>query len=229
MVSNCVWDVCSYFMEHLQWHKPRLVLLGPKIEALPDAHPSKPRCLFELSKLFSLVGNHTESRRILIRTLKLWRERGDEFEVAQTLMWLSDVNWMLDPHEEGTWQVKEAFPDALTPPPSDDDSDSNASGTLWATSDDTEGALGTWQSTQLDRRKSLPRLVVDPGPRPFPLCQQQKAPGPGPLLQLPPFMPVAFEQVKNASLALSTPAESPSEPKRAYRGKRSGPLKLTIT
>ena len=37
-----VWDVCGYLMEHLYWHKKRLVVLGPKVEALPDDHRSKP-------------------------------------------------------------------------------------------------------------------------------------------------------------------------------------------
>ena len=39
---------------------------------------------------------------------------------------------------------------------------------------------------------------------------------------------VIVEQVKSASLALSTSEESPSEPKRTFRGKRSGPSRLTI-
>ena len=107
--SNGVWDICGYFMEHLNLHKPRVVLLGPKIEALLDAHPSKPRCLFKLSKLFTSIGNDTESRRLLIHTLKLWRERGDALEVADTLGRLSDVNRLLDLHEEGIQQAKEAL------------------------------------------------------------------------------------------------------------------------
>jgi len=107
--SNNVWDVCSHFMEHLKWHKPRLVLLGPKIKALPDADPSKPRCLFGLSGLFFSVGNHMERKQLLIHTLKLWRERGDEFEVAKALSVLSDANRMLGLHEEGIQQVNEAI------------------------------------------------------------------------------------------------------------------------
>ena len=54
------WDAYAHFMNHLYWHKIRLVALGPKIEGLPDDHRSKPRCLFQLSQLFQVVGNHTE-------------------------------------------------------------------------------------------------------------------------------------------------------------------------
>ena len=107
--SNRVWDVSSYFMEHLHWHKPRLVLLGPKIEALPDAHPAKPRCLLWLSQLFASVGNYTECKRLLIHTLRLWREQGDDFEVAKTLRCLSNANRPLKLREEGIGQVKEAL------------------------------------------------------------------------------------------------------------------------
>ena len=34
-----VWDACAYFMGHLYWHKRRLVVLRPKIEALSDTPP----------------------------------------------------------------------------------------------------------------------------------------------------------------------------------------------
>jgi len=54
------WEACSRFMDHLVWHKPRLVMLGPKIEALPDNHSSKAKCLRDLSWLFTLVGNQGE-------------------------------------------------------------------------------------------------------------------------------------------------------------------------
>ena len=44
--SDDIWSVCTNFMEHLYWHKKRLTILGPKIEDLPDDHPSKPERLF---------------------------------------------------------------------------------------------------------------------------------------------------------------------------------------
>ena len=104
-----VWDACASFMEHLYWHKPRQVLLGPKIEGLPDDHRFKPRCLYQLSLLFDSVGNYTEEKRVLIRALKLWRERGVDFRAAQTLMHLSDANRLLGLYKEGILQAKEAL------------------------------------------------------------------------------------------------------------------------
>ena len=50
--SGGVWSACGYFMEHVFWLKPWLVMLGPKIEALADDHHSKLECLFPLSGLF---------------------------------------------------------------------------------------------------------------------------------------------------------------------------------
>jgi len=107
--SADVWDVCANFMDHLTWHKPRLVVLGPKLEGLPDDHPSKPKCLFRLSQLFGMVGNRAEEKRALTLALKLWRERGDNFWVANTLRFLSDGNRMLGLHGEGILQAKEAL------------------------------------------------------------------------------------------------------------------------
>ena len=43
--SVSVWNACRDFMRHLVWNKRRLVVLGPKIEGLPDDHRSKPECL----------------------------------------------------------------------------------------------------------------------------------------------------------------------------------------
>ena len=39
--SNDIWRLCGYFVMHLHWHKPRLVVLGPKIKELPADHPLK--------------------------------------------------------------------------------------------------------------------------------------------------------------------------------------------
>jgi hypothetical protein len=38
--SDNTWNACANFMRHLYWHKPRLVVLGPKLEGLPDNQPS---------------------------------------------------------------------------------------------------------------------------------------------------------------------------------------------
>ena len=104
-----VWDVCVEFMGHLYWHKPRLVILRPKIEGLPDDHRSKPRCLFQLSRLFDSVGNHVERKRLLVHTLKLRRERRNDLQAAETLKFLCDANRMLGLHKEGIQQAEEAL------------------------------------------------------------------------------------------------------------------------
>ena len=101
-----VWDACAYFMGHLYWCKKRLVMLGPKIEGLPDNHPSKPQCLFQLSWLFESVGNTTEYKRLLTHALKLWREQGNDLQTARTLRSLSDANRLLGLYEEGVQQAK---------------------------------------------------------------------------------------------------------------------------
>ena len=107
--SADIWDACSNFMKHLYWHKPRLITLGPKVEGLSDDHPSKPQCLRRLAWLFSSVGNNTEFRRLLIYDLELWRQRGDDFEVAQTLRFISEANRALGLREEGVQQAREAL------------------------------------------------------------------------------------------------------------------------
>ena len=107
--SEMVWDACARFMAQLFWHKSRLVALEPKIEALPNNHPSKARCLFNLSLLFTSVGNLAERKRLLIRASELWRSQGDEFQVARTLSDLSDINQRMGLYEEGIQQAVEAF------------------------------------------------------------------------------------------------------------------------
>ena len=106
--SDGVWRACAHFMDLLGWHKPRLIVLGPKIEQLPDDCRFKPNCMFELAGLFSSVGNVAEEKRLLTHTLKLEKERGDEYRVALTLTELSNANRMLELFEEGIHRAKEA-------------------------------------------------------------------------------------------------------------------------
>ena len=107
--SARVWDVCFYFMQHLLWHKTRLVVLGPKIEELPDNHRSKPNCLLVLSQLFTFTDNHAECKRILLHALKLYRQWGNDLWVAKTLEYLCEVNWYLDLRGERIRQANEAL------------------------------------------------------------------------------------------------------------------------
>ena len=106
--SKGVWDACARFMEHINWHKPRPVTLGPKIEALPDDHPSKAQCLHWLAWLFDSIGNQVERKRLFTHTLKLWRAQGDDHQVAQTLSELCDANQLIGLPKEGIRQGKEA-------------------------------------------------------------------------------------------------------------------------
>jgi tetratricopeptide (TPR) repeat protein len=107
--SDNIWDTCTNFMRHLYWHKPRLVVLGPKLEGLPDSHPSKPECLSQLARLFDSVGNHAECKQLLVRTLKLWRERGDDVEAAKTLRLLANASEWLSLPKESIPQAKESL------------------------------------------------------------------------------------------------------------------------
>ena len=110
MNSVDIWEVCGYFMEHLFWHKKRLVMLGPKIKTLPEDHPSKPDCLLKLSELFDSAGGHMGSKKeLLVHASKLWREQGNDIQVAHTLRVLSDTNRLLGLYKEGIQQVEEAL------------------------------------------------------------------------------------------------------------------------
>jgi tetratricopeptide (TPR) repeat protein len=106
--SEGVWDACINFMRHLYWHKKRLTILRQKIEGLPDGHRSKPDCLFELSWLFDSVEDSGECRRLVTHTLKLWRERGDDNEVARVLWRLSDL--LIN---DSVWEGRESAEEAL--------------------------------------------------------------------------------------------------------------------
>ena len=106
--SEDIWNTCIIFMNNLNFHKPRLIMLGPKIEALPDDHPSKAQCLHNLSLLFGSVGNQAESKRLVIHALRLGRELGDDQQVAESLCHLSGSNRLMGLEKEGIHQVKEA-------------------------------------------------------------------------------------------------------------------------
>ena len=108
MSSDIVWKVCAGFMQHLLWYKPRKIVLGSKIEQLPDDHRFKPICLLQLSRLFEQAGNFVEQKRLLTHALKLNRERGDDPQVAVTLTVLADANRLLRLFEEGIQQAREA-------------------------------------------------------------------------------------------------------------------------
>ena len=107
--SRHVWEGCGNFMVYLHWHKPRYTVLGPKVEDLPDDHPSKARCLLGLSLLFESVGNYTEQKKVLVHNLKLERERGNYIEIALVLELLANLNYQLKLYEEGVEQAKEAL------------------------------------------------------------------------------------------------------------------------
>ncbi|KAF9791098.1 hypothetical protein BJ322DRAFT_1208324 [Thelephora terrestris] len=107
--SDDVWDVCFHFVEHLVWLKPRRTVLGLKVEALPDDHCSKPKCLFQLARLFEYVGDYAEENRLLTHTLTLERRRGDDCKVAETLKFLCEANRMQGHRGEAIQHVKEAI------------------------------------------------------------------------------------------------------------------------
>jgi tetratricopeptide (TPR) repeat protein len=107
--TRATWDACYHFTIHLSWHKPRRTILGPKIEALSDDNPSKPKCLSQLGELFGKVGNFAERKRLMTLTLELERRRGDDSQVAATLRRLSDANRYLHLYEEGKRQLEEAL------------------------------------------------------------------------------------------------------------------------
>ena len=104
-----VWWACTNFLEYLHWHKPRQTVLGPKIERLPDDHRSKPHCLFELARLFGVLGNHTEQKRLLEHTLELERERENDEGIVLVLRDLSHASEIPHLYGEGIRQAREAL------------------------------------------------------------------------------------------------------------------------
>ena len=109
MKSDVLWEACLGFMDHLYWHKARYTVLGPKIEGLPDDHHFKPNYLRKLSRLYYVVGNFVEQKRLLTHALKLERERGDGIGISVLLKALSVANKELGLYKEGIEQVREAL------------------------------------------------------------------------------------------------------------------------
>ena len=107
--SDGIWEACAHFIAHLYWHKNRHTILKSKIEGLPDDHPSKPECLFQLSRLFHSVGNYVECKQLLSHALRVERDRRNDSQVAQALGHLSRTNRLMGLHKEGIQQAKEAF------------------------------------------------------------------------------------------------------------------------
>jgi tetratricopeptide (TPR) repeat protein len=107
--SDSVWRACVHFMQHLLWHKQRLITLKARIEGLPDDHSSKPECLFELSRTFFSVGNKAERKRLLTCALQLERERGSDCQVARILRHLAGTNRQMGILKEGITLAKEAL------------------------------------------------------------------------------------------------------------------------
>lgn len=104
-----IWSACANFMSHLYWHKPRQTMLRARVENLPDNHRSKPKCLFQLSRLSESVGNYMEQKQFLNHILKLERERRNDYRIAKTLSHLSGANRMLGLYKEGIEQAEEAL------------------------------------------------------------------------------------------------------------------------
>jgi tetratricopeptide (TPR) repeat protein len=107
--SNAVWDACANFMRHLHWHKQRKIVLGPKVLALPDTHPSKSLCLFELSRVLQSLGSDAERVGLLTHSLALAKKQNDLYRIGLTLLHLSDAYLELGQYEEGVKQASEAL------------------------------------------------------------------------------------------------------------------------
>ena len=107
--SDDVWNACINFMRHLFWHKRRVIVLRRKIELLPDDHPFKLECSYELSRLFYSVGEHSEQKKLLTHILTLLKERGNDHLVARIMSRLSDCNRLLGLHKEGIQLAEEAL------------------------------------------------------------------------------------------------------------------------
>jgi len=107
--SDDIWEACAGFIAHLYWYKVRPTVLQPKIEGLPDDHPSKPECLVQLSQIYHSAGYYVECKRLLSRSLTINREHGSDLQVAGTLIRMSFVNQVMGLRREGIKQTNEAM------------------------------------------------------------------------------------------------------------------------
>ena len=107
--SGDFWDACYHFMIHLYWNKPRQTTLRPKIEALADDHPSKPKCSFQLAQLFGEAGKYVEQKQLMTHTLELERRRKNDAQVAAILRGLSNASRLQHLYSDGMQQAKEAL------------------------------------------------------------------------------------------------------------------------
>jgi tetratricopeptide (TPR) repeat protein len=107
--SDNIWDACANFIAHLYRHKPRSTVLRPKVEGLSDDHHSKLQCLYQLSVLLELLGNHVERKQLLLHLLELERGRRNDGHVVRALRALADTNRWLFLYEEGIQQSREAL------------------------------------------------------------------------------------------------------------------------
>ena len=96
-------------MDLLGWHKPRRTVLVPKIEQLPDDHQFKPGCLLELGSLFDYIGDPVEGKRLIDHALQLERGRGNDYQVALSLITLSCASRQMGLCKEGIDQAKKAL------------------------------------------------------------------------------------------------------------------------
>ena len=107
--SADVWNACGNLMEHLYWHKKRLMILRPKILGLPEYHRSKLQCLYGLGLLFNEIGNQAECKCLLTRALRFRKGRGSDLVVARVLRLLSVVNQELGFYKEGIEQARKVI------------------------------------------------------------------------------------------------------------------------
>ena len=107
MNSDEVWGACEGFLRLLYQYKPRQIALGPKIEGLPDDHPSKLKWLLKIAQFSGSIENYREQNRLLEHALRLQREQGGDVEVASILMDLSLGNRKMGLLKEGIEQARE--------------------------------------------------------------------------------------------------------------------------